>query len=634
MAQIIPSLSQVKSRMTAGERRVAEALRQKLEDDYLVWYDIPVGKKRRYPDFIILHPRRGLLFLEVKDWKTSTFKNISKNDVQILTDKGMVTHAHPIEQAKAYAFATANQLQRDKLLRQIGGNHAGQLKFPYAYGVVLTDIPRKNMHAALSEDARELVLQDHLVLYQEDLRDDVDAETFQEKLWDMFPYDFGEPLTLPEIDRIRWHLFPEIRIDTQALQGQLFGVPDTEVQEVLQAAMTEVQAAVNDEQAIPDVVKLMDLQQEQLARSLGAGHRVIHGVAGSGKTLILGYRCQYLAQTTTKPILVLCFNIPLAAKLRTMMASKGLSSQVQVYHFHDWCAEQLRMYHVDVISGSAAYFDRQVQSVITAVEKGQIPPEQYGAVMIDEGHDFAADWLRLITQMVHPDEDSLLLLYDDAQSIYQRSGLKFSLSSVGIKAQGRTTILRLNYRNSREVLQFAYEFAEQYLPSQTSDDDHIPLVAPESAGGTGPKPRFYTMPAFTDEVAKAVQCFLSWQDKDLDLRNAAVLVPQRWHAELVHAELMKAGIATQLLLDSKAKKAYQPNENSVAIMTLHASKGLEFSHVVVIGIGSMGLEAERVANDAKVLYVGMTRAQRTLVVTGSGEGLFVRQLLQQTTAAA
>ena len=40
----------------------------------------------------------------------------------------------------------------------------------------------------------------------------------------------------------------------------------------------------------------MDLQQEQLARSMGEGHRVIHGVAGSGKTMILGYRAQYLAQ--------------------------------------------------------------------------------------------------------------------------------------------------------------------------------------------------------------------------------------------------------------------------------------------------------------------------------------------------
>ncbi|GAB6044217.1 hypothetical protein JCM17961_49020 [Endothiovibrio diazotrophicus] len=45
--------------MTSGERRVAQRLKGLLEDDYTVWYDIPVGRQRRYPDFIILHPSRG-----------------------------------------------------------------------------------------------------------------------------------------------------------------------------------------------------------------------------------------------------------------------------------------------------------------------------------------------------------------------------------------------------------------------------------------------------------------------------------------------------------------------------------------------------------------------------------------------
>jgi superfamily I DNA and RNA helicase len=43
-------------------------------------------------------------------------------------------------------------------------------------------------------------------------------------------------------------------------------------------------------------MRVMDMQQEQLARSLGDGHRVIHGVAGSGKTMILGYRAEYLGE--------------------------------------------------------------------------------------------------------------------------------------------------------------------------------------------------------------------------------------------------------------------------------------------------------------------------------------------------
>ena len=97
---------------------------------------------------------------------------------------------------------------------------------------------------------------------------------------------------------------------------------------------------------VPDLLKVMDMQQEQLARSLGEGHRVIHGVAGSGKTLILGYRCLYLAKVLHKPILVLCFNITLAARLRSIMEDKEINDRVHVYHFHDWCGEMLKRYHI------------------------------------------------------------------------------------------------------------------------------------------------------------------------------------------------------------------------------------------------------------------------------------------------
>ena len=633
MAIFIPSFNQVKHKMTAGEKRVAEILRTQLDDACMVWYDIPVGKKRRYPDFVILHPRRGLLFLEVKDWKTTTFKNISSTSAQILTSKGMSTEANPLEQARAYSMEVINMLQADKALQQIEGLHKGRLKIPYGHGVVLSHIPRKNMFAALAADAREKVLPDHLVLYQEDLHDGVDAETIQEQLWGMFPYQFGEALSAAEVDRVRWHLFPEIRIDAMALQGQLFAEePLAETVETVFKRPVNSETVDTDVQSehIPDVIKVMDMQQEQLARNLGSGHRVIHGVAGSGKTLILAYRCQYLALQATKPILVLCFNVTLAAKLRAMMVSKGLGDKVQALHFHDWCAEQLRQHEVAVMEGEGKIFDRQVDSVLQAVADGRIPTEQYGAILIDEGHDFAAEWLQVVTQMLDREEESLLLLYDDAQSIYRRGGLNFTLSSVGIKAQGRTSILRLNYRNSREILAFAAAFANAYWQNQdVQDEDQIPVIAPEAAGVSGPEPVVYQCVDFASEAEKAVKCIQVWQKKGLALNKVAILAYTKDQAKQVSEALAAQGIDTQLLLASRSKKAYQPHNNSVAIMTLHSSKGLEFSHVVVMGVGQMGKTADRISADARVLYVGLTRAQRALVVTGSGKGAFIQQLVQQ-----
>ena len=79
---------------------------------------------------------------------------------------------------------------------------------------------------------------------------------------------------------------------------------------------------------------------------------------------------------------------------------------------------------------------------IRAVERGQIPPAQYEAVLIDEGHDFRPEWLKLVVQMVDPHSNSLLVLYDDAQSIYEAGRQKnFSFKSVGIQAQDTVKLL-------------------------------------------------------------------------------------------------------------------------------------------------------------------------------------------------
>ena len=46
MATLIPLIGSCVSRMTSGERRVAERLEQKLDDDYLLWYDVPMWRRR------------------------------------------------------------------------------------------------------------------------------------------------------------------------------------------------------------------------------------------------------------------------------------------------------------------------------------------------------------------------------------------------------------------------------------------------------------------------------------------------------------------------------------------------------------------------------------------------------------
>ena len=603
MATLIPSIGSCVSRMTGGERRLAERLEAKLDDDYLLWYDVPMGPRNTHPDFCVLHPRRGILVLEVKDWKLSTILRADKQDWEIMGDSGPKTVINPLEQARQYAQTVVNALQRDKQLIQAEGPHAGKLAFPWSYGVVLTNITRKQFEAAELQHA----IEPHRVLCQDEMLESVDAEDLQSRLWDMFPYGMRGALSLPQIDRVRWIMFPQVRVQST---GDLFDDTDADA-------------------PLPDIMRVMDIQQEQLARSLGEGHRVIHGVAGSGKTMILGYRAEYLAQASTqssKPILILCFNEPLGVKLHTVMQAKGLGGKVHVRHFHKWCRDQLVAYGQTLPDSRlqvAAMMDDMVQRVINAVDRKQIPSGQYQAVMIDEGHDFAPEWLKLVTQMVDPTTNSLLVLFDDAQSIYERARSKqFSFKSVGIQAQGRTTILKINYRNTRQILHTASLVAADLLTADDKDDDGIPLLTPISCGRDGEAPIIIKLPTLRDE-AFAIADHLSQAHQEGHAWGDMAVLCADWKT----MDLCADALAQRKLPFNVRKRAgdFIPGANAIQIMTMKVSKGLEFPVVALPGVGHMPAPGEDEKEAARVFYVAATRATQRLVMGVGGSGGFARQ---------
>ena len=142
MAQFIPPLGEtaLKNMATAGERRVAKFLQKHLNDDCLVWYNIPMGNKRLYADFIILMPDKGLLCLEVKDWKIFNLTELNRDKWKMLIEGSLkqIVRKAPLEQARSYIHNIVNLLKKDDHLQQSEGNYIGNLRFPYAYGAVFT----------------------------------------------------------------------------------------------------------------------------------------------------------------------------------------------------------------------------------------------------------------------------------------------------------------------------------------------------------------------------------------------------------------------------------------------------------------------------------------------------------------
>ncbi|MFN3587060.1 MAG: DNA helicase Rep [Moraxellaceae bacterium] len=76
-----------------------------------------------------------------------------------------------------------------------------------------------------------------------------------------------------------------------------------------------------------------------------------------------------------------------------------------------------------------------------------------------------------------------------------------------------------------------------------------------------------------------------------------------------------------VLLDILEQQAEEDDSDRVQLMTLHAAKGLEFPHTYIMGLEEdllphrNSIEADTIEEERRLMYVGITRAKKTLTLT-------------------
>ena len=84
---------------------------------------------------------------------------------------------------------------------------------------------------------------------------------------------------------------------------------------------------------------------------------------------------------------------------------------------------------------------------------------------------------------------------------------------------------------------------------------------------------------------------------------------------------IEAAIAKLILRDMMERQEEEEEHDKVQLMTLHASKGLEFPHVFIIGMEEellphrSSIEEDNIEEERRLCYVGITRAKKTLALT-------------------
>lgn len=229
--------------------------------------------------------------------------------------------------------------------------------------------------------------------------------------------------------------------------------------------------------------------------------------------------------------------------------------------------------------------------------------------IVDEAQDFAANQIR--TLMAHAaSPNSVTFVLDSAQRIYPRS---FTWREAGITVTASKKLQR-NYRNTAQIAALARSVLHG-MP--IGNDGAMPDFS--CASTTGTKPRLI-MGSYSAQVTWVIRNIV--RDANLRDESIAFLHPLGggWFDHL-KAQLNSAQISFVQLTRAGS---WPGGEETVALSTIHSVKGLEFDHVIILGLNQEVTPHGEGEGDAqldtvrRLLAMGIGRARKTVTIGSKG----------------
>lgn len=589
LAEIFPENIDDFINVTDGERRVFELLKSDVlpVSDFIAWYEPRLLAKRNQslkPDFIVWGKTLGLVILEIKDWTINGIKEWNDNDVKCNDGK---SYKNPERQAVDYVNTAMSNLQKKAALCFSSGQYKGKLKFPVSYGVILTNITRSEFLNKLGNS-----INSNKILFSDDLLKIENGAgilliDFLKRTSNIFTFS---PLNSSEIDVLHAVLFPRVILNANSNNQSL---------------------------------KVLDKEQEQEAWKIGPGHRIIKGVAGSGKTLLIAYRAKILkAMHPDYKILIICYNITLKKYIRTKI-KELLSdvivddSNIDIVHFHDFAYNVIRNYVSDGNNkirsiGSQTEWDAYQSKIgdmlLKGINDGEIKQGMYDAILIDECQDLTTDFLKFLLHVLNKETNHLLIAIDPAQNLY---GGTVTWKEIGIQAKGRVKTLKRTYRNTKQILEFAYKFNPGRVIRLSESDTEVPIF-PDMTERYGNKPLLQGFDSANALINFIVNSIKS-KNISLSLGNIGIIYQSNKFSyfEKLKEELSKEHIDFKEVKDKIDKENFDYDSSEVKLIGIHNVKGYEFHTVFLIGVDFIRIESAEMVN---LLYVGITRATDELII--------------------
>mgnify|MGYP000265295661 CR=1 FL=1 len=555
MAIMIPGMETKEDfNFSGGELLLYELLRQ-LPDDYYVFHSTHWNEQRRRSeysarkyvqwgeaDFTIFHPSYGFIVFEVKDGLISFSRE--RGWIQTNRSNGMDKTIDPMDQAERSKYY---------FLDRIKARFGGQSPYTFCSAVWFTAGDRANIEGNLPLNYKE-----EIVLWSNDLQSVAAAEMAIRRIYrfyDVRKVEPSEEMTSKVLDT----LAPE------------FGVVQTMRSRTL-AAKALFRRMTTEQMYLLDYLE----EQEEAA---------IHGVAGTGKTVLAIQKAKNLAQTDC--VLFLCFN----RFLKT--------------HLEETCPDStnISFFTLDGLVGAfTGAFTRLPDERTDTISEFLMDWDEYELpfkhIVVDEGQDFADIHLQLLHDIAQAHHGNFYVFYDRNQFV---QGLRYP---EWLDKMDCRLVLSRNCRNTKEI-------AITSTRPIGIDENRIRMRRESAVGGTI-KPNLFF--AEDKSILKEYLCRLIRKYISAGLAGTDIVV----------LSMKPEGKSILTEDDFRLSGGYMltkdKNSNGILFTTVRKFKGLEAMAVICIDIDSETFENDRKRN---IFYVGTSRAMSylNLITTASPEEL-------------
>lgn len=561
MARMLPDVDPSELEHTS-EEPVYRALRDQLGEDYVVLHSYPWLRPWRgealvegEADFVVLHPTRGLLVLEVKGGET-----IRHDGYRWFRD----TKDGPREFQDPFKQAQRNMHALLDIARERSGGRIRKRDLVHGYAVVFPHLdydgaPPPHADKAIIISRRNLAFMGQAI------------ET-------AFAGWTDEPRELPR------GRFEMLLNDCLMPKFRVFRPVGPDIS-----------------QAADQLLELTETQAEVFKGLYVQDRVLVEGVAGSGKTFLALHRALAFAREGRRTLFV-CFNKELAAWIRRQVQEDPTTAEYRdlltVKHFHGLAAELAAKAGIDFRPAEGgprtdAFWNDEVpdlmeQAALDLDMGGQ--PVHFDAIVVDEAQDFSLGWWYALTQSLLTESDGPLYAFmDPNQSL--RGDVQWPDVEFGARFE-----LTINCRNTRRIAAAS--------ASVLNLEPHIFARAP--AGSALRMLRAGSSRQQKGLVMQELRSLL--QREDVAAGQIAVIGP----AAKENGSL--AGLSDIDGVPVVTSAEEWRDGAGVLVTTSRSFKGLEAEVVILYDLGGFGRLFRR-----EDLYVACTRAKVLLIAVVHGD---------------